>query len=506
MNGGGNDVENFRTFKPAGPVAEAFLLDRTSEVRAIMGPVGGGKSVSCVYDMLLNAGQMPICRDGKIRYRLAIIGNTYGQIERNLFPTYFEWLPRTTDNFFEAELKGGGGRQAFHKVGFKVIRGGVVVQVECEVIFAAIGEQAVQPFMRGFEPTAFWLYEMDQMPETVLTNAIGRIGRYPPKKQLRPGDSYRPYVVGDLNAPDIDHWFVKAFDEQRVEGYTLYRQPGARTGRAENVQNLPDGYYDRLIRLNAKKPRWITRFIDCEYGPSEEGEPVYPEYSDALHLSAAPLKASDNLPVKVGFDQGLTRPAGVIAQRTSLGQWRILAEVVPGRMNARRFAAQFKQVLGDVAPNAAIQMGWCDPAGFTGADKEAGEFAWAEIVARELGFPILPTETNEIEPRLTAVKDELTFMIDSQTPAFILSRGATPMLRKGFASHYRYKRSLVGGGERYSDKPEKNDWSNPHDALQYLLLGEKGRYGVISGSREIRSRRGSRGTTIGKSDFNVFES
>ena len=62
------------------------------------------------------------------------------------------------------------------------------------------------------------------------------------------------------------------------------------------------------------------------------------------------------------------------------------------------------------------------------------------------------------------------------------------MLRKGFASHYRYAIQRVGGLPKTSDKPEKNDWSNPHDALQYLELGDKGRYGVVSGAAAGKGR------------------
>jgi hypothetical protein len=45
------------------------------------------------------------------------------------------------------------------------------------------------------------------------------------------------------------------------------------------------------------------------------------------------------------------------------------------------------------------------------------------------------------------------------------------MVRKGFNGGYRYRKLQVSGGERYSDEPEKNKYSHPHDALQYLLLG-----------------------------------
>ena len=92
--------------------------------------------------------------------------------------------------------------------------------------------------------------------------------------------------------------------------------------------------------------------------------------------------------------------------------------------------------------------------------------------------------------RLDAVRDDLQYRIDYNTPALLIS-SRCKMLRKGFASHYRYAIQRVGGLPKTSDKPEKNDWSNPHDALQYLQLGDKGRYGVVSGQRPGRPAKGA---------------
>lgn len=476
-------LDRLRQFQPAGPVASAFMADTTSEVRALLGPVGGGKSVTCIFDSLKNASAMPVCIDNTIRFRLAVIGATYGQMERNLFPTWTEWLPRDGGDWTEAEFTGGGGRFATHKIGFDVLRGGRRVEVRFEAIFAAIGEYAVEAFMRGFEPTAFWLYEMDLLPEAVLDHAIFRIGRYPSQKMLPAGASFRPYVVGDLNAPDIDSWFYHTFEEVKPAGHKLYRQPSGRSPRAENIRNLPPGYYDRQVATLAKKPKLLKRMVDAEYGPAADGEPVYEgDYSDDVHLAKEELKPLPGVPIKLGLDQGVQRPACVAGQRLPNGQMRVLYEVVPGRMGPRRFAHAIMLEHAAVAPGHAIEIGWADPAGFYGADKEGGEMAWAEIVSAELGIPIVPAPSNEISLRLDAVRNDLQYRIEANTPGILISTRCK-MLRKGFASHYRYAIHKVGGLSKTSDKPEKNDWSNPHDALQYLELGDKGRYGVITDER-----------------------
>jgi hypothetical protein len=43
------------------------------------------------------------------------------------------------------------------------------------------------------------------------------------------------------------------------------------------------------------------------------------------------------------------------------------------------------------------------------------------------------------------------------------------VLRKGFMGRYQYRRiKVAGAGERFHDAPEKNEYSHPHDALQYV--------------------------------------
>jgi hypothetical protein len=501
-------IELFRHFKPAGPVAASYVADRTSRVKALLGPVGGGKTVANVFDSIRAACMMPPCNDGVIRYRRAIIGSTYGQMERNLYATWQTWLPPGDSEWTQQDWTGGGGRFARHSLRWNIVRGTSLVEVRAEYIFAAIGDLVVEEFMRGFEPTDLWLFEMDQLAETVLDVGLTRVGRFPAtgtRPDAVPQDVPFHYgIVGDLNAPDIDSWFYKRFEENPSPGVKIYKQPSGRSARAENRANLRPSYYDdQVAALSAKVGgrHLIKRMVDAQYAPSLDGEPVYPEYDDSTHLLAdiAPLP---DLPIRLGFDQGLQRPAAIAAQLTPKGQWRILFEVVPGRMNGRRFADAVRRKLEEVAPGVPLaEVHYCDPAGAGGADREAGDLAWNEIVSAELGIAILPTDTNELDPRLTAVKDELTYMIEPGLPALVISQKHCPMLRKGFASHYRFKRTRVGHLDRTSDLPEKTDESNPHDGLQYLLLGNKGRYGVIAGPRDPRApeRRHGRPADAGDS-------
>ena len=83
----------------------------------------------------------------------------------------------------------------------------------------------------------------------------------------------------------------------------------------------------------------------------------------------------------------------------------------------------------------------------------------------------------------------LNRMVDGE--AGLLLSPSCKMLRKGFSGGYAYKRVRVTGDERYHDKPDKNAYSHPHDALQYLLCGG-GEGRAVLGREKRRRERGMR--------------
>ena len=66
--------------------------------------------------------------------------------------------------------------------------------------------------------------------------------------------------------------------------------------------------------------------------------------------------------------------------------------------------------------------------------------------------------------RIESVKKPLNTMIKGQPGLIVDPR--CKVIRKGFQGKYKYRRIMVSE-EKYQDKPEKNDYSHPHDALQY---------------------------------------
>ena len=108
-----------------------------------------------------------------------------------------------------------------------------------------------------------------------------------------------------------------------------------------------------------------------------------------------------------------------------------------------------------------------DPAGNQRAQNDDEATCLEEI--RRAGFAdVEGASTNSFIARREAVATYLTGLSDGQ-PNFLLSPKCK-MLRRGFLGGYRFQRVQVSGEERFKDIPEKNQFSHPHDGLQYLAL------------------------------------
>jgi hypothetical protein len=94
-------------------------------------------------------------------------------------------------------------------------QGGVTGRIHLEVAFRSIADKDLEEFVRGVENTAWWLPEMDQAPDGLVSLLQNRVGRYPepddrPDPSLGLGDTYEG-VFGDANAPVVGGWFHNRF-------------------------------------------------------------------------------------------------------------------------------------------------------------------------------------------------------------------------------------------------------------------------------------------------------
>lgn len=470
-----------------GPVADAFMRAE-HEIVGINGPVGSGKTTAAIMKGVGKAARQAPSRAVTApgpgtserwpvrRVRQCVVRDTYRQLWRSTMPSWFGRFPKTLGTFTGAE-----NAPASHTITF-ALRDRTLVELQTD--FLAIGDQAVEDVLRGYEPTWFYLNEMDLLAKEVFTYAIGRYGRFPPMDDGGPTWSG---IIFDCNAPELDSWlyedlFLATPDELAARNIALFRQPGGLDAGAENLPNLPGGraYYERQV---ANAEDWyVQRMVHNRPGFSRAGKPVYAaEYNDLLHVAPTDHAAIPGLPLIVGLDAGGS-PAATFKQRLPTGAWRILDELVsdPGT-GPTRFGDMLARRLRERFDACTAIVGICDPSALYGADKKAGEKDWSEIVAGQAGIRINPAPTNNPTSRWEAVRRPLALLIDGK-PAFQLNPRCR-VLRSGFNAGYRF-RKIAGTTARYNtDQAEKTAESHPHDALQY---------GMSWGGEDvaIRQRRG----------------
>jgi hypothetical protein len=239
----------------ASPTIRAF--QRCDDfVRCIKGPVGSGKSTGCVFEIPRRAGQQRPGPDGVRRTRFVIIRNTYSQLRDTTRKTFEQWIPVELGRWHE---------QSFTWVGDWYLDDAKTDKVRCEVLFRALDRPEDVRKLLSLELTGAYLNEVRELPKHVLDVLENRVGRYPSKAQ---GGASWFGIWADTNPWHGGHWGAKLFAKQ-LPGYRLFCQPGGRTPQAENLKNLPDGYYERLCV--GKSSDYVRVYVDGEDSDSDVG-------------------------------------------------------------------------------------------------------------------------------------------------------------------------------------------------------------------------------------------
>jgi hypothetical protein len=479
-------------WRPPGPISAQFLASR-AEMAIINGPVGSGKTTTNFFFHLGKAQQQRPSRGRLIRLRgeradrplrrywLTVLRDDYRQLWRSTIPSWQQHFPA------EEGWSGAVNAPARHRIIFPMDDG---TAVEFTAEFVALGDNDIEEFMRGYQPTSFFLNEIDTLHPDVRKHAGFRVGRFPPRSEVEL-DWYG--ITGDCNAPIIDGEFYNSVFIGRPAGTELYRLPGGLDPGAENLQNLPEGYYERQIRSIAD-PYLVRRMVHNQPSPSRSGKPVHDDFNDFLHVAPADIAPVAGLPLMVGYDAGLD-PAAAIGQKLGNGRWNIIDELVsPHGTGAVHFARLVNEFLLErypqwhsipLLPQLGIHLAdpamhlrpgniraWCDPAATYGGDTNSAAEAdrtWCELVAYHTGIRISPAPTNNTTERRAGLQRVLTLMPDGK-PAFALSPRCK-MIRAGLAGQFRYRRMQIAREERYADEVDKNVHSHVCEALEYLMLG-----------------------------------
>ena len=468
--------------KAQGDTLKAYHRSR-ARVSLIMGPLGSGKTIQTCQKLLKQMCEQAPNADKVRPTRFCAIRNTYSEL---FSTTIKDWNGLFGDL---GTFKQGGKEPPNWKAKFQLDDD---TTVETELIFLALDRPEHVKKLRGMQVTGFWLNEAKELPKAVVDMADLRHGRYPSMATGGVRPSWHG-MIGDTNAPDDVHWYYKLAEEEKPEDWAFFRQPGGvlRSNKknelgqpifepnpnAENIHNLADGYYEK--GMAGKSADWIAVNLANEYGLVIDGKPVYPEYNDLVHCPADGVPILPHLPIGIGWDFGLT-PCICLVQLTDRGQLRIIDELTSEDMGVKQFARDcVKPFLAKYLSQTSVGLSMGDPAGNNRHETEATaslnilndleEEDAEQFTPLELGFFTEAAPSNVIVKRHGAVKHYLTKMVDGQ-PGLLIDKKCK-VIRKGFQGGYKFRKLAVSGEERFKEIPDKNLYSHPHDALQYIALG-----------------------------------
>lgn len=459
---------NHLEWLPSGPVARAFVLD-PAPITLICGPWGSGKTTALFVKLLLCACAVPPSPVDGVRYaRVAIVRDTYRNLETNTIPSWHERFPKDLGKW----KGGGGGEPGAHVIDFLLDDG---TTLHLEVLFVAVGDHNVKQFCDGLQITACAMNGMDELPAELMGYMRPRTGRWPPP-QHRPANwkefvKYWRKIMADMNAPELDNHTVKDFQTAPLPGYKMFIQPSGLDPSAENLENLPDGYYEELAA--GKEEWWVARFIENKFGYSRSGKPVYTRYREDIHLAKKALVYNPKR--LLVFGQDAQKDACAVAmQRDVGGRVLWLREFIPPeRMQVKQYGKWLAGEIPIYYPNLGDYEFSLDPSAF---DPNAYDDAvWAEMFGRAFGLGddwylyVKPAATNDTAPRIGSVDTVL-----AEVDGFGLCPVGCPKLRRAFNSGYRFGDTTTYGDEILSGEPIKNEYSHPMEAGQYgtmRLLG-----------------------------------
>lgn len=515
------------SYVPPGPVARAFILDLAHATTAIMGPVGSGKTTACAYKRIYAATLAPIAwhpEDGKPTRmcRWIVLRDSFRSAEKTVLESWKQWFPK---GYPGSSWTGGNDRPVTHILRFMGADG---VRIEAVTEFAGLGENSIETLMKGREYSGGWLNEFDTHADGALDDLEGRVGRYPRKDILLTVDDLETLgrelgvrlvsgqrhalVIGDFNAPTLDNpayvLFVRDID--KTPDRAFYRQPGGREENAENRFKLGEDYYGRIARN--QEAGLVMRLVDNRFGYSRAGKPVYEGWDRARHLA----------PAEIGFDPAVELIVGIDVSTNTLNPAAVFLQVKGGRIcvidelecghgvGPARFGEAVKMRLEERYADAVKVRLFADPAAQYGADREGGQLSALETISLIVGLPLLlpANGSNELGMRLDAVKAELRGWLEPNTHLLVCPKRC-PRLVEGFDGKYRFRRRPDSAQTTYEDQPDKgHPWSDVHDALQYGVLGIRGRVGAMRGAagldrmpRESSPWRAGKGG--GKGGFDV---
>lgn len=458
-------------------VCEFVLSDR--EVDIIQGPLGSGKTRALCARIMRHAQQQRVSKITGLRMsRWFMARNTYPDLKTTTIRTWLEMFPEQLYGRFN------WGQPPAHKMRFD--------DVSLDVDFLALDKPEDVRKLRSTEYTGGAFNELAFIDKEIFDEATSRL-RYPGSNH---GGSAYHGIIADSNAPDEDHWLAwitgqidvpPNLNEDERAAYTwpghwgFYKQPAAvnevRDAHgvvksyevnpdAENLKNLPPGYYDK--QLHSKKKPWIDSRLRNVVALVIDGSPVYPEFVSDVHVAREALRPIPGVTLTVGLDFG-RQPAAIFMQASN-NRVYVQYELLGNNESSVTFAPKVKRFIADKYPGWVIS-GEDSNVHFYGDPKGRDKGQQSDRTSYEIfeanGMPVrVPPglKQNDITTRVSAVTAVHLEMHDG-SPRYVMSP-LCRTLKVAKAGRYHLVKEEDG-----VLRPKKDRYSNPADAEQYGILG-----------------------------------
>lgn len=413
-----------------------------------------GKSTVNIVEIFRRCAEMPKCKDGFRRSRWVIIRNTLPQLRSTTLKTWLQWFPDTIAGKWKEQDK------TFY------LQAG---DIRAEILFLPLDSPDDAARLLSLELTGAFINEAREVNPEIIQAVFSRLGRYPSRAMLPKDTTYWYGLIMDTNPPSRDSWLYTKFEEERPDGWEIYRQPGGLDPDAENKENLPPTYYEDM--MNGATQDWIDVHVHGKYGRSLTGRPVFEKtFTRSFHVSNQVLQPLNSLahPVIIGLDFGRT-PAAVLGQRNAFSRLHILDALYQENIGLENFLKNhLSPLLKERFPyNKFIVVG--DPAGW--AKSQLNEENAFDVL-KKCGFTTaVPASTNDIDKRINAVESLLMQQIEGKPMVTFSAEHTSKGMKHLIAAMdggYKYKRKNDGS---FEVTPLKDKFSHCADATQYLALG-----------------------------------
>lgn len=185
--------------------------------------------------------------------------------------------------------------------------------------------------VKGFEPSYLFVDELTNLDSSVYFDAmVQQLGR-------RPGiDGVQQYAAA-CNPAGPNHWVYKRWWEAPLDEEGNYNNDYEKyfLDVAENIDNLPEGYYDRVKEATKNNEFEYRRMVLGEWVDVPVGDAIFKSYfHDNIHIVGGgkeKVVPNPEFPIIIGYDLGMVNHGIVFMQQvigTDKTIWAVFDELI----------------------------------------------------------------------------------------------------------------------------------------------------------------------------------